>query len=164
MNVQKQLNELEEKGRVHEAEGQDRGRQADEEATGVLKSFLTDGRGEKGQSQMSIDKYERIRQQAEKEVREEREYEDDDDKSQDEDDANLIDFYRNKKSEPRDFRDQRDHRDQRDPLQDSELAPEPRTFPGSFNQFGLQRERDKQIEQIKSRFLPAKNYQPTPVP
>ena len=127
MSVQKQLNELEEKGRVHDVDGQDGGRQADEEGAGVLKSFLTDGRGDKGQSQMSLDKYERIRQQAELEVRQEGE-DDEDDKSQDEDDGNLIDFYRNKKNEP---------------LQDSELAPEPRAFPSSYNQFGLQRERDK---------------------
>lgn len=95
----------------------------------MLKSFLTDGRGDKPQNSLSQDKYERIRQQAELEVRQERE--DEDDKSHEEDDNDLINFYRNKKNEP---------------LQDSELAPEPRPFPGSFNQFDMQRERDKQIE------------------
>ena len=124
ISVQNQLNELEENGRLQIEEGRHAGGRAEEEGTGMLKSFLTDGRGDKPQNSLSQDKYERIRQQAELEVRQEHE---DDDKSQEEDENDLINFYRNKKN---------------DSLQESELAPEPRPFPGSFNQLDMQRERE----------------------
>ena len=58
------------------------------------------------------------------------------DADSDEDDQHFMDFHRNKMA-----------------LQESEMAPEPRPYPMDYEQLQMQKAKDRQIEQIKQRFL-----------
>ena len=114
MSVQNQIYDLEKKGKVVDSDGQHLQESSNrkkiaiaENEDGILKSFLTAGRGvdqhgevtehaEVETQSISESRYERIRQQAEREMKQEKEAER---RGYDgcEDDNELMDFYRNRK-------------------------------------------------------------------